>query len=508
MSKLKQTALWITLLAFFLKIMGFFRESMIAKEFGASDLTDGFLLSFGFVTLVLAMISNGFNSVFLPHYVKHRQQNLERAERNASGVLNFVIVFFILASAATYFLVPYLVDFIFNPESAVTERVTTEMTQIFFLFMVIIALSGVLESYLQARHSYVPTQISKIMGTIMATLFIVFFADLWGIYSVAYGFLFGTFLGVCIQFFYLFKNGFKWRFEFNLDKEFGKAFLVLLIPALLHSSVGHINLFVDKSFAAGTAGGPVTYLNNASLLMSIPPIIFQTTILAIVFTLLSEHAESKEKFSQTLFTGYQIAIMTLLPIAVGMYIVGEAAISFIYERQEFTPQDTANTVAALKMYIPFILTQGLLVTAVKGMYAKGEAKRIVKISSTTILLNIALNYVLERWLGYPGIALSTSLVNIYYSTIMTLAVYKGLGNGELRRLVTMFGRVILPTIVMAIPLVLLQQFTGIDEMYSLYELLILVPIGIVFYLAGMFVFYREGFNQIMRLVRERKNMQA
>ncbi|MYL34259.1 oligosaccharide flippase family protein [Pontibacillus yanchengensis] len=506
MSRLKQTAIWITLLSIFLKLLGFVRESMIAREFGVSNETDAFMIAFTFVTLILALIANGFNSAFLPKYVEKRKENIEEAERNANGVLNYTTLFFLGISVVAYFFTPSIVEFLFGSRSEETLQITVDLTRVFFIFMVVIALSGVLESYLQARRIFVPTQLSKIMGTLMATLFIIFFADMWGIYSVAYGFVFGTFLGVCIQFGSLMYGGFKWMPKFKLDDEFGRKLMLLLAPALLHSSVGHINVFVNKMFANRIETGAVTYLNNASLIMSIPSTIFTTTIVAIIFTLLSEQADNKEKFRETLYMGYQIGMMTLLPIAIGTLLVGKAVIAFIYEGGEFTAQDTANTYFVLQLYIPIILTQGLLVIGVKGMYAQGAAKRLLKISSTTILLNAALNWLFIQPLGYPGLALSSSVVALYYVTATTLAVYRDYDHSELKKLVQLFFRVLVPSIIMAVPIVLIQQFTSIESLYALWRLLILVPIGVVFYVAGMYLFYREGFRQMLRVVKDRKSM--
>ena len=78
MSGLKKTAIWITLLALVVKFSGFLRESIIARQFGANEYTDGYLLAFSFITLVIAMISGGFNNVFLPLYVKYRKDQPKR----------------------------------------------------------------------------------------------------------------------------------------------------------------------------------------------------------------------------------------------------------------------------------------------------------------------------------------------------------------------------------------------------------------------------------------------
>ncbi|MET3684229.1 putative peptidoglycan lipid II flippase [Alkalibacillus flavidus] len=501
MSTLKKAAIWTTLLSIVLKLIGFVRESLIAREFGANEYTDGFLLSFTFVTLILAIIANGFNSAFLPHYVSARKERPESADRDASGVMNLVSLFFAGLSVIMYFFAPQIVPLIFGNMHSTTEEIAVEITRFFFMFMVIIALSGMLESYLQSRRIFVPTQINKLMGTLMAVVFILLFSDVWGIHAVAYGFIFGTFCGVLIQFYYLLKAKFNWQPTLSMDPEFKKTFFILLAPALLHSSVGHINVFINRLFATDTVSGGVTYLNNAALLMSIPSTIFITTVLAIVFTLMSERADDAYQFKETVFNGYQIGMMALVPIAVGTLLLGEELIAFIYERGAFTAEDTANTFDALKWYTPAILTQGLVMIAVKGMYAKGWTKRILMISSVTIILNIALNSVLVERFSYPALAMSTSIVSTYYATAATIALYKGYPKAELWRLLGLFARVLVPALIMAVPIVTIQFLTPVDSLYSLWQILILVPIGVATYIAALYVVYREGFNELVKVAK-------
>ncbi|ARI76191.1 murein biosynthesis integral membrane protein MurJ [Halobacillus mangrovi] len=506
MSRLKTTAIWITMLALVLKLVGFVRESVIAREFGATDYTDGFILAFTFVTLIKTLIKNGFNSVFLPEYKKNQRENPEEADRNANSMLNYTIVILLIFTVACYFLTPYIVQ-IYGSMTETTEMVAIKMTKIFFLFTLIIGLTSVLESYLQAVRSFVPTQIVNLLGAVMATLFILLFADQMGIYSIAYGFITGLAIGLLIQIYYLYKYGYRWTLTFNINRQFAKAFFILLVPAVLHSSVGHINVFVNKMFASGTVSGAVTYLNNSSLLMSIPSAIFQTTIVAIIFTLMSEQSGNKEKFKNTLYMGYQVGLLALMPLAIGLFLVAEQAISFIFERGAYSAEDTANTVTVLYMYIPLIVTQGLIMIPIKAMYAIGATKKLLMISSTTIILNVVFNYLFLIPFGYPGLALSSSAVSMYYIFFVTYAIYKEMPAGEWKRLITLFIKVAIPTAFMAVPVLLVEYFTPIQELYSLFQLMILVPIGAVTYVAGLYVFYREGFNKLMEFAR-RKSKKA
>lgn len=74
----------------------------------------------------------------------------------------------------------------------------------------------------------------------------------------------------------------------------------MLVPSLLNSVVGQINVFVNKAFASDIKGA-VTYLNDASLITSIPQTVYATSIAVIIFTLLSEQLDN-QKNSKTRFS--------------------------------------------------------------------------------------------------------------------------------------------------------------------------------------------------------------
>lgn len=502
MSQLKKAALWTTALALVLKVSGFIRESVVAKEFGASAETDAYFLAFGFITLVIAMISTGFNNVFLPMYIKSRTKNEYTSDQNANALLNWTMIIFILISLLGSYFAHLFVPFIYGHMSAETEALAVDMTQIFFTFMTVIALSGLLDSYLQSRRIFVPSQIAKLLATLMAALFAIFFSDVWGIFSLVYGFVFGTAIGALIQLFFLFRSDYKWQLTFKMEREFKLAFLALIVPSLLNSVVGQINLFVNRFFASGTGDAAVTYLNNASLIVSIPNAIYATTLAAIIFTLMSEQTENIAKFRDTVFRGMEISLVTLLPIAVGLLVVGDAAISFIYERGKFSPADTANTHLALLLYLPIIVFQGMQLILSRSMYARGKTAVVFRISVTTIAVNILLNWLLVDKYGYPALAISASVVSIYYFAVSMVIVYRDLGLTEFKRFTRMSLRVIGPAIIMGLAVWGAKVGLRASDWYSLWQLAVLVPIGIVVYIIMLRILYREGFNRFVGLIRK------
>lgn len=499
MGKLKQAALWTAVLALVLKLSGLVRESIVGTKFGVSHETDAYFLSFAFITLVVAMISTGFNNVFLPMYIKNRKSG-ETGDHNANALLNWTMIIFVAVSFIGWFGAPYFLPLMYLKMKAETAAIAIPMTQVFFAFMTVIALSGLLDSYLQSRRIFVPSQVSKVLATLFSVIFAILFNDQWGIFSLVYGFIFGTILGVIVQLFYLVRSDYKWRLEFKMDIKFRNAFLLLIVPSLLNSVVGQVNMFVNKAFAS-SIDGAVTYLNNASLIVSIPNAIYATTLAAIIFTLMSEQTEDRAKFKETFFRGMEISLVTLLPIAAGLLVIGDSVIAFIYEHGKFTAFDTHKTHVALMLYLPVIIFQGMQLMLSKSMYARGKTAVVFRISVTTVLINFLSNWLLVDRFGYPALAIATSVVSVYFFAVSMVVVYKDLGKEELARFGRMVPQVLIPTVIMGVVVWAAKVFAGLGSLSPVMQLATLAPLGVVVYAGMLFVFYRAGFKRFLGMLR-------
>lgn len=499
--KLAGTAIIITLFSIFVKISGFIRESVMARQFGASSATDGYLLSFTFITLVVAMISNGFNNAFLPLYVKRNNEGMN--DKNASSIINGIFLAFLVLSIIGYFFAEQLILLIFGDIPAETSSIAIDCTQIFLLFLSAVALNGMFESFLQAKRIFTPPHISRLFATLTSALFALFFDDIWGILSLAYGFVAGTLMGIILQGFFLWRSQFRWQPSVKIDKDIRNLFLALLVPAMLNAVVGQVNLFVNKIFATGTSEGAVTYLNSSSLIISIPTQIFATTLAAIIFTLLSEQTNQIRKFQNTVYLGLELSLVFLVPISAGLLIVGQPLIAFIYQGGAFTTQDTYNTYVAMLMYLPLIITQGMQIIVAKSMYALGKTSLLLKISITTIILNIILNALFVEPFGYPGLALSSSLVSLYYFTMSAIFLYRNLEKGELARAFLLIFRVGIATAIMLLTLYGLQTFTEVTGWSPFIQLMIFIPFGMIVYTGATFLFNRPSFNSILKTIRNK-----
>ncbi|MGM9988330.1 MAG: murein biosynthesis integral membrane protein MurJ [Bacillaceae bacterium] len=499
MATLKKAGLITLILSLILKFAGFVREAVLADKFGASALTDGYLIAFSLITLIVVMTSEGFNSVFLPLFTRSKQENENESYKTASALLNNGIVILVSCSILIYFAIPIFLPLFFSDVNAQTLETSIEVMQFFVVFLALISVNGMFESYLQSFRSFIPTQISRLLATLMSAVFGLLFAEELGIYSLAYGFVFGVLVGTIIQIISLKRYGYKYYFTFKSDKVFLRSFVVLFFPAILSSIVGQINVLVDKVFASGTIEGAVTYLNNSSLIVSIPQGIYATTIVAILFTLLSEQGNDQKKFQETLHRGIKITIITLMPMTLGVIILGNALISVIYQRGLFNAVDTAMTYHALLVYSPLILVQGIQYIILKAMYVQRKTKKIFSLSVYTIILNIAFNYIFIKFFGYLGTALSTSMLAFFFLIATSIALYKDLDKGQWRRSLFVIIKVLPASIIMGIAVIVVKEFV----FYGFPPILILIIasiIGVIVFSVTLLVTYRDGFMEIINLL--------
>ena len=112
-----------------------------------------------------------------------------------------------------------------------------------------------------------------------------------------------------------------------------------------------------------------------------------------------------------------------------------------------------------------------------------------------------MNWLLVDKYGYPALAVSASIVSVYYFTVSMIVVYNDLGMDEFKKFVRMASRVVLPATIMGLSVWGAKQLFGATEWLPIIQLAVLVPIGVIVYAIGLRIFYRDGFNRFVGLVR-------
>jgi putative peptidoglycan lipid II flippase len=194
----------------------------------------------------------------------------------------------------------------------------------------------------------------------------------------------------------------------------------------------------------------IAYLNYANRLVHFPQAIIGVTIGTLVFPLLSKAVTTNDEslFKKGIEQGLTTMFYFLMPAVVGMLLLMKEIIQVIYERGAFTPEATTATAQVAILYLGSVLFYSLHGVITKGFYSKKKGHIILTIGGLSILVNILFNYLFTKWIGYQGLALSSSVVGAIYVSICFIILLK-LANGlNLFYISKEFIKVIISTAIM------------------------------------------------------------
>jgi putative peptidoglycan lipid II flippase len=169
---------------------------------------------------------------------------------------------------------------------------------------------------------------------------------------------------------------------------------------------------VDQAMAATAGGGSVASLGFGA---KIPTAVLGLGGLALGTTMLPHYAA----YAANARWGEMAAALRRHAVRIGaagasvavvLALVSRPLVRLLFEHGSFGPADTVRVASIQSLYA--LQIPGFLVAIVAARYlnALGRDRWILAVSAVNFVLNVVGDWVLLRWIGLPGIALSTSLV--------------------------------------------------------------------------------------------------
>jgi putative peptidoglycan lipid II flippase len=139
-----------------------------------------------------------------------------------------------------------------------------------------------------------------------------------------------------------------------------------------------------------------------------------------------------------------------VPATFGLIVLGRPIVALLFERGAFTAADTQATAAALTCYAIGLTGYSVVKIASPTFYALHDSRTPVLVSAGSVLVNVVLNIVLVRQVGYLGLAIGTSIASLLNATLLLFLLRRRLDGIEGRRLVSVVGRAVVASAVMAL----------------------------------------------------------
>ncbi|MCF7969628.1 MAG: murein biosynthesis integral membrane protein MurJ [Methylococcaceae bacterium] len=414
------------------RILGFIRDMMLARLFGADSGTDAFFIAFKIPNFLRRLFAEGaFAQAFVPVLSDYKEQGSKEALRNfidrTAGTLAIILMLTTIAGmlAAPYLVMVFAPGFSWEGEQydLAVQMLRITFPYLFFISSVAFA-GGILNSFGKfAIPAFTPVFLNLCM--IAAAIWL---APLMSkpVVALAWGVFFAGVVQLAFQFPALRRLGLLPRLRFGFKDPGVKHILKLMVPALFGVSITQLNLLLDTLIASFLTAGSVSWLYYSDRLVEFPLGIFGIALATVILPSLSKNhaADDTELFSKSLDWGLKLVLFVGAPASLGLMMLAEPMISTLFQYNEFGAHDVLMAGRSLMAYSLGLLGFILVKVLVPGFTSRKDMKTPVRFGIYAMIANMVLNLILVFPLAHAGLALATSLGAFFNASLLLFSLLK------------------------------------------------------------------------------------
>ena len=424
-----KSSIKMAIATFFSRILGLVREQVMAAYFGASGVTDAFLVAYRIPNLLRDLFAEGaFSSAFVPTFVEANQESKEKSRELMWSL--FWLLTFITGSICIGIMIfaPEIIS-IFAPAFTKDPEkftLTVNLTRIMAPFLTFVSLAALFMGVLNSLKVFFIPALAPSSYNVMSILCMLGLSGILAmngyhpIYSLGIGAMLGGFMQAAVQVPLIYQHGLKpmWPKQFWTPR--AKKVFKSLGPGLFGFAATQINLLVTTILATGTLVGATSWLNYSFRLFQLPVGILSVSIGNSNLVHFSEAwKKGDEKGAKgSLQSSYYLSFLTVMPALIILFCLSEEIVNLIFERGRFDRVSTLNTAEALRMYALGLPFYGLYKILVPTFYALDRQKVPVLASICSIGFNISFCLLLTPIFGFKILALGTTLSVLVNSLIL------------------------------------------------------------------------------------------
>ena len=422
------------------RLLGVVRDSIFARIFGVSALTDAYVAAFRIPNLLRDLFAEGaLSSAFVPTFADALAKGgQERAYRLGNLVLGALLLITGGLALAGILWADHVVSLITRGFGGNAGQVATAafLAKIMMPILTLVSVSAVWMGMLNAQHRYLAPAYAPAMFNVTSIacgvlLMVVHFSERTGMIVWSAGTATAGLVQAVVQLPSLYRLGYRLRPRLagvfsDLDL---RRIVRLMGPATIGLAAIQINVFVNTQYAAALGSGPLTYLQNAFRLFYLPVGLFGVA-LATVTTARASHEAArgdKDALIARVVDGVRGVWLLALPSAVGLVVLARPVVQLLFQGGKFLPVHTDATVPIVQAYMLGVLPYSLVKVFAPAFFAVDRPRIPMIASISSVAANLVFNSLTYRTLGAPGLALGTTVAALFNLAILRIAFGRVLG---------------------------------------------------------------------------------
>ncbi len=495
------------------RLLGVFREQVIAALFGASGLTDAFVAASTVPTTIYDLLIGGaISAALIPVFSDYADEDPKELARVASIIISLATLALLAVTAAMAFLAPQLVAILGAGFAPQVRAQAISLVRLILPSILFMGLSGVLTAILYSRQRFALPAFSVAVYNVGIIAVALLFSDRIGITSLVIGTLVGALLQVILQLPGL--RPLRLTFSLDLSHPAVRRIIRLYLPVALGLLVTVVGVFIDRNLASRTGVGSMAAMRFATLLIQFPIGLVATAISFALLPTLSRYATMAEEgshpealslYKRTLTLGIKMALLAMLPATVGLVVLRMPIVQLLYQRGLFDANAAELTSLAFLFYspqLPFVALDQILIFA---FYARKNTIVPVLVGVLSVGAYLVTALSLIEPLGMPGLCLANAVQNSLHGVVLLAILWRilgglrGYGVGWLM-VKAATASIIMGGVIYWLTMLLPDSSTGLG--YTAITLAAVGGVGIASYAALLFLLRVDELTEITVYLRE------
>jgi putative peptidoglycan lipid II flippase len=431
------------------RVLGLVREMVSAYFFGVTGLINAFTVAILIPNVVRALLADAaLSGAFVPVFSELLEKGeRQRAWRVASTLVWLTLLVLGAVTALFILLAPLLMRPFGDPGG--DYDLAVGLSRVLFPIVVLLGLSGIVVGILNTYHHFALPALAPVAWNVAIIVGLLLGVprlddESAELYLYAGLVVVGTLVQLLLPIPWLRRLDGRLTMVIDWRDPAVKRVLVLMLPVTLTIGLVNVNFLVDTLFASRLLDPELApaAIDKAFRLYMLPQGIFAVAVTTVLFPTLARFAARSDVagLRRALDGGMRQIAFLLVPAGLLSIVLAEPIVRLVYQRGEFTSDDTVIVAQCLQAFSIGLVFNGWMLILNRSFYAVQTNWVPTGIALGAVGLNAAFDTFFYR-LGIWGIPLATSTVNIVAASVLLVMMRRRIGLEHVGRTLAVVGRV-------------------------------------------------------------------
>lgn len=478
-----RTAIILMIISLISKVLGFVREMTLSFFYGASNISDAYLISMTIPGVIFSFIGVGITTGYIPMYnMVRKEEGILKSSIFTNNIINITVCACTLIIILVQLFTSNVVKIFASGFEGETLNMAIKFTRLTVIGIYFTGIISILNGYLQVMNSFiVPGALGLIYNLIIITSLYISYT--YNIFILAIGSVLALLFQLIFLAYFAKQKGLSYNCILNIKDKYIISMGKMALPLIFGISVSQINILVDKTIASQLVIGGISTLNYADRINSF---ILSTIVMSIcisIYPLMSKFAAEKNiyEFKKVISESIGTINVLIIPSTVGAMVFAYEIVSLLFARGAFSSDAIVMTSKALFYYSIGMIGIGLREVLMRAFFSMQDTKTPMTNAAIGMILNIILNLILSRVLGIGGLALATSISAIFTTILLFKSLRKKIGPFGIRLLSISFLKILFSSLIMGLVSKLCFSYLTANLFSQNTSLIISIGVGAITY---------------------------